>query len=75
MDIYEVVQIVNKKIVGLRNFYNLKYAGEQLNKIDWYIIQRFTIWYNHKKQRRPRYRGVKEVMNKLNQMGLMKLSS
>lgn len=75
MDMYDLVQTMNKKIVGLKNYYNLKYAGKQLNKIDWYIIQRFTIWYNNKKQRRPRYRGLKEVMNILNEMGLKKLSS
>lgn len=73
MDMYDLVQTMNRKIVGLRNYYNLKYAHKQLNKIDWYIIQRFTIWYNNKKQRRPRHRGVKEVINKLNEMGLMKL--
>ncbi|MCI1944045.1 group II intron maturase-specific domain-containing protein [Clostridium luticellarii] len=75
MDMYDLVQIMNKKIVGLKNYYNLKYSGKQLNKIDWYIIERLTIWYNNKKQCRPRHRGVKEVMNKLNEIGLRKLSS
>jgi RNA-directed DNA polymerase len=75
MDMYDLVQTMNKKIIGLKNYYNLKYADKQLNKIDWYIIQRFTIWYNNKKQRRPRHRGIKEVIYKLNEMGLVKLSS
>lgn len=74
MDMYDLVQTMNKKIIELRNYYNLKYAGKQLNKIDWYIIQRFTIWYNNKKQRRPRHRGIKEAINKLNEMGLKKLA-
>lgn len=75
MDMYDLVQKMNKKIVGLRNYYNLKYAGKQLNKIDCYIIQKFTIWYNNKKQRKPPHRGLREVMNILNEMGLKKLSS
>ena len=75
MDMYDLVQTMNKKIIGLKNYYNLKYADKQLNKIDWYIIQRFTIWYNNKKQRRPRHRGIKEIIYKLNEMGLVKLSS
>lgn len=75
MDMYDLVQTVNKKVVGLKNYYNLKYVGNQLNKIDWYIIQKFTIWYNNKKQRKTRHRGLREVMNILNEMGLKKLSS
>ncbi|MFT8316344.1 MAG: group II intron maturase-specific domain-containing protein [Clostridium sp.] len=51
MDMYELVQIVNKKLIGLKNYYNLKYAKEHLNSIDWYATEKFTIWYNHKKQR------------------------
>lgn len=74
MDMYDLVQEINRKLVGFRNYYNLKFAGKQLNKIDWYVIERFTIWYNHKKQRRPRHRGVKEIMIKLKEMGLVKLA-
>lgn len=74
MDMYELVQKINRKLIGLRNYYKLKYAGKQLDKIDWYVIERFTIWYNHKKQRQPRHQGVKEVINKLNEMGLVKLA-
>ncbi len=47
MDMHDLVQIINRKVVGFRNYYNLKYAGKQLNKIGWYIIQRFTIGYNN----------------------------
>ena len=52
MDMYDLVQEINKKLIELRNYYNLKYANKQLNKIDWYVMERFTIWYNQKKQRR-----------------------
>lgn len=75
MDMYDLIQVMNRKLIGFRNYYNLKYAGKQLNKIDWYVIERFTIWYNHKKQRHPRHRGMKVIMNKINEMGLVKLNS
>lgn len=75
MDMYDIVQEINKKLVGLRNYYSLKFAGKQLNKIDWYVIERFTIWYNQNKQRRPRHRGLKEVMIKLKEMRLVKLAT
>ena len=73
MDMHDLVEIMNKKIVGFRNYYNIRYSERQLNKIDWYIIQRFTIWYNNKKQQRRRFKGIKEVMNKLKEMGIKKL--
>lgn len=75
MDMYDLVQIMNRKIVGIKNYDKLKYATYQLRKIDWYITKRFTIWYNNKKQRRPRHGGIKEVTNKLKEMGLVRLSS
>ena len=31
---YDLVQEINKKLIELRNYYNLKYANKQLNKID-----------------------------------------
>ncbi|WP_461207902.1 group II intron reverse transcriptase/maturase [Clostridium sp. DL1XJH146] len=73
-DMYEMVQILNRKLTGFKNYYKLKYARKQLNKIDWYVITRFIIWYNHKKQRRPRHKGLNEVVNNLNGMKLVKLA-
>lgn len=73
MDMYDLVEIMNRKIIGFRNYYNIRYSERQLSKIDWYIIQRFTIWYNNKKQIRRKFKGIKEVRNKLNKMGIKKL--
>jgi hypothetical protein len=36
--------IVNRCLVGFRNYYGLKHAGKQLNKIDWYVLEKFTVW-------------------------------
>jgi len=46
LDIHKMIEILNPKIIGMRNYYGLKNAGKQLNKIDWYIIKKFTLWYN-----------------------------
>lgn len=73
MSMYDLVQIINKKVIGLRNYYKLKYANRQLHKIDCYIIERFTIWYNNKIQRKRRHRGINEIINKLNKIGLARL--
>lgn len=37
-------EIVNRRLVGFRNYYGLKHAGKQLNKIDWYVLEKFTVW-------------------------------
>ena len=66
-----------KEIMGNRS--NLKMDMydliQILNKVEWYVIKRFTIQYNHEKQRRPRHRGLKEVIIKLKENGLVKLST
>jgi RNA-directed DNA polymerase len=73
-DIQEMVKILNPKIIGMRNYYGLKNAGRQLNKIDWYIMTKFTLWYNHKKQRKPRHGYRSKVQEIIVQNGLQKLA-
>jgi RNA-directed DNA polymerase len=53
--IKELIQTLNRKIDGWRNYYGLKGSYSVLNKVDDHIIERFTIWWNNKKQRRPRH--------------------
>nr|WP_276536743.1 group II intron reverse transcriptase/maturase [Tissierella carlieri] len=55
LEIEDMIKILNPKIVGMRNYYGLKNAGKQLNKVDWYIIKKFTLWYNYKSQNKHRY--------------------
>ena len=74
-NIKEMIKIVNRRLVGFRNYYGLKHAGKQLNKIDWYVLEKFTIWNNHKRQRRPRRRGIKEMYKLLRNEGLVKLAT
>lgn len=74
MDMKDLVDILNRKIVGLRNYYALKYAGRKLNTIDWYIKERFIIWYNMKHQKRPRHRGYRKIVPLLNSAGLKRLA-
>lgn len=74
-DIKQLIEILNPKIIGWSNYYGLHYAKKKLNKIDWYIINRFTIWYNHKHQRKSRHKGRPEVYGLIYRMGLKKLAS
>lgn len=74
LDVQKMVEILNPKIVGMRNYYGLKNAGKQLNKIDWYIIKKFTLWYNYKTQNKRRYAGISKVREVIYNNGLQKLA-
>ena len=74
LDIEEIIERMNPKIRGWRNYYGLDTAKQWLSKIDWYIFQRFTIWYNKKKQRKIHLSRMKKVYQLLNDKGLLKLA-
>ena len=74
LSISELIERMNPKIRGWRNYYGLDTAKQWLRKIDWYILQRFTIWYNKKKQKRGHYQRMSEVYQLLNNRGLLKLA-
>ena len=57
MDVKELIERMNPKIRGWRNYYGLDTAKQWLRKIDWYILQRFNIWYNKKKQKKATIDG------------------
>jgi len=73
LDVRKMIEILNPKIIGMRNYYGLKNAGKQLNKIDWYIIKKFTLWYNYKTQNRRRYAGISKARKVIYNNGLQKL--
>ncbi|MEG0153550.1 MAG: group II intron reverse transcriptase/maturase [Cellulosilyticaceae bacterium] len=72
-DIKEMIKIINRRLVGFKNYYGLKNAGKQLNKLDWYVLEKFTVWYNHKRQIRPRRRGIKQMYTLLKREGIVYL--
>lgn len=74
LDVQKMIEILNPKIIGMRNYYGLKNAGKQLNKMDWYIIKKFTLWYNYKTQNRRRYAGISKVRQIIYNKGLQRLA-
>ncbi|MCY6355362.1 group II intron reverse transcriptase/maturase [Clostridium sp. ZS2-4] len=74
-DIKEMIKIINRRLRGFKNYYGLKYASKHLNKIDWYVIEKFTIWNNHKRQIRPRRRGLRKMSINLKVYGIVKLAT
>jgi hypothetical protein len=74
LDVKELIERMNPKIRGWRNYYGLGTAKQWLRKIDWYLLQRFTIWYNKKKQKKGHYLRMRKVYQLLNKRGLLKLA-
>lgn len=74
LDIKEMIKTLNPKIVGMRNYYGLKNAGKHLNTIDWYIVKKFTVWYNCKRKIKRRYAGISKVRKIIYEQGLQKLA-
>ena len=73
MDIKELVNQLNPKICGWRNYYGMNTAKQWLRKVDWYIFERFTIWYNKKTQQKGHYQRMGKVYQILQNEGLLKL--
>ena len=57
----ELVKRMNPILSGWRNYYGLKSARKWLNRLDGYILMRFTIWYNKKKQKPRHYSEMERV--------------
>lgn len=57
----DMVKLLNPKIIGMRNYYMRRFTRPWMWKIDKYINQKFTRWYNRKKQRNYRYGNAEKV--------------
>jgi len=66
----EMVNLLNPKIIGMRNYYARRFTRPWLWKIEKYINYKFTRWYNRKKQRRYRLGNAAKVRELTLQAGL-----
>lgn len=74
-DVDYLIESLNPKIRGWRNYYGLRTAKRWLNSIDWYVIRRYTIWHNKKHQRRNHMSKVSIVRKTVYERGLQKLTA
>lgn len=72
-DIREMIERINPKVRGWRNYYGLKTAEKWLRAIDWHILQWFTRWWNKKRQRRVHLSRIALVRQQIYTLGLEKL--
>lgn len=75
MDIKELVKGLNRILQGFKNYYSISSIDKKwLNKVDWYVLERLTLYWNKKKNQRKKHARMKEVI-KLTQGLLVKLAS
>jgi group II intron reverse transcriptase/maturase len=73
-EVGDLVRELNPILRGWRNYYGLKIASKWLNQVDWYIIKRFTIWYNKKRRKRTHLSDMGKVRELLQNHHLLKLA-
>ncbi|MNR22184.1 Group II intron, maturase-specific domain [compost metagenome] len=70
----KMVEELNPKIQGWKNYYAMdSFADQFLNKIDWYIRKRLTLFWNKKQNRRNKHSGSRIVGIVAQHSGLKKL--
>lgn len=69
----DMIKLLNPKIVGMRNYYNREFAQEKLWHIDRYVAQKFTKWYNSKRQRQHRLGNMDKIRELIYCSGLARM--
>lgn len=75
LDMKTLIENLNPKIRGWRNHYGVATAGKWLQKIDWYILLRFTIWWNKKHRKKRTFFGARKVRKMIYDCGLQTLAA
>lgn len=58
----ELVQGLNRKLQGFKNYYSVSpIAARWLSRIDWYVIERITLFVNKKRNVRKKHSGAGKV--------------
>jgi len=71
-----MIEELNPKIQGWKNYYGLdSFADKFLNKIDWYIRKRLTLFWNKKRNRRNKHSKSRQAATAAQLAGLKKLAS
>ncbi|MBT2726878.1 group II intron reverse transcriptase/maturase [Bacillus sp. ISL-75] len=75
MDIDDLVMGLNKKLQGFKNYYLISsHAKKWLNRIDWYVLERLTLFYNKKRNRQKKHGNSTDVRKEIDHI-LVKLAS
>ena len=70
----ELIEILNPKIVGWRNYYRTINDEKWMKAIDWYILCTFVRWSNKKHQQKRKLKGMYQTKLKLRDKGLQRMT-
>jgi len=75
MPLEEMVIGLNQRLKGFKNYYLVSpIAKKWLNRIDWYVLERLTLFWNKKRNKRHKHARMGEVIT-LTKGKLVKLAS
>jgi group II intron reverse transcriptase/maturase len=69
------IKVLNRKLIGFKNYYGLKFARKWLAKIDWYVTMQFTIWRNNKSKRERKFSRMEETRLLIDKLGIVRLTA
>lgn len=69
------IEELNPVLRGWKNYYGYGNSKTALNKTDRYILEKFTLWNNKKRQNPEHRKGKWEFNTRLQKRGLIKLAS
>ncbi|KAB2327893.1 group II intron reverse transcriptase/maturase [Cytobacillus depressus] len=74
LDIRELVKGLNRKLQGFKNYYQISgHSKIWLRQIDWYVLERLTLFYNKKRNNLKKHGNLKDVRREVDHI-LVKLS-
>ena len=71
----ELIEILNPKIVGWRNYYRTRNDRKWMSAIDWYILCTFCRWNNKKRQQKRKLKGIYKTKLRLREKGLQLMTA
>ncbi|MGY3718852.1 group II intron maturase-specific domain-containing protein, partial [Sutcliffiella cohnii] len=75
MDIKDLVKGLNQKLQGFKNYYQISPLSKKwLNRIDWYVLQRLTLFNNKKRNKRHKHAYLKDTVKEI-EFILLKVAS
>lgn len=75
LEMNELIKGLNRKLQGFKNYYLISpIAKRWLHSIDWYVIERLTLFWNRKRNKRHKHAGIGDVI-KMTNHALVKMAS
>ncbi|MGL4819359.1 MAG: group II intron reverse transcriptase/maturase [Bacilli bacterium] len=66
LDLKDLVIGLNRRLRGFRNYYQISpHSKIRLNQIDWYVLERLTLFYNRKVSNRKKHGNMKPVLDQV----------